>query len=49
MLCLYFATMLLSGKVFEVGDKSEPVAYPSVLGQAWELILPVLISRPVSS
>lgn len=49
MSCLYFATMLLRGKVFEVGGKTEPVAYPSVLGQAWELILPVLISHPVSS
>lgn len=37
MLCLYFATMLLGGKIFEV-------ACPSVLGWCWESTLPVLIS-----
>lgn len=37
MLGLYFATVLLGGKIFEV-------ACPSVLGWCWESTLPVLIS-----
>ena len=37
MLCLRFATVLWEARFLkDFGHKSEPMASPSVLGQAWE-------------